>query len=97
MAASSRVASGVERACTDAVEAAVLGTQVGEVFDGAIVDNGQHGMWLLQLTNAAVVAQTSTRVRIDLGDQVRARLVEASIDTGEVRFEVVERVGSQGQ
>jgi exoribonuclease R len=97
MAASSRVASGVERACTDAVEAAVLGTQVGEVFDGVIVDNGQHGMWLLQLTDAAVVAQTSTRVRIDLGDQVRARLVEASIDTGEVRFEVVERVGSQGQ
>jgi hypothetical protein len=72
MAASSRVASGVERACTDAVEAAVLGTQVGEVFDGVIVDNGQHGMWLLQLTDAAVVAQTSTRVRIDLGDQVRA-------------------------
>ena len=44
-----------------------------------------------------LAAQTSTRVRIDLGDQVRARLVEASIDTGEVRFEVVERVGSQGQ
>ncbi|GMA88943.1 hypothetical protein GCM10025868_41930 [Angustibacter aerolatus] len=43
MASSDRVASTVGRACTDAVEAAVLSGRVGETFDAVVVDRRDHG------------------------------------------------------
>ncbi len=88
MAATGRVASGVERACTDAVEAAVLAARVGEVFTGVVVDRLEKGRLVLQLTDPAVVATASGSATA--GDVVAARLVEATVATGAVRFEVAE-------
>lgn len=88
MAVSGRTASGVERACTDAVEAAVLAERLGESFPAIVVDQGQQGRWVVQLTEPAVVAQAGTQVRVAIGDLVTVRLVEADIDSGVVRFEI---------
>src|SRR5690554_1518371 len=44
MAASGQLTSAVERACTDAVEAAVLAHRVGEVFDATVVDTNRSGL-----------------------------------------------------
>jgi hypothetical protein len=49
---------------------------------------------VIQLSEPAVVAQAATKVRIQNGDIVRARLVAADIESGEVRFEITERHGS---
>ena len=94
MARTSRTANGVERACTDAVEAAVLSQRIDEEFEAVVVDNSEHGRWLIQLTDPAVIAAASTKVRIDNGDIVTARLVKAEVEAGEVRFEVLERRGA---
>ncbi|MDQ2623528.1 MAG: RNB domain-containing ribonuclease, partial [Actinomycetota bacterium] len=56
MAESGRRASAVERACADAVEAAVLAHRVGEVFDAVVVDENRSGLDL-QLTDPAVTAR----------------------------------------
>lgn len=94
MARTSKVAHGVERACTDAVEAAVLSQFVGQLFDAAVVDKSENGRWVIQLTHPAVVAQAATAIRVQNGDRVTARLVRADVPTGLVRFEIIERVGS---
>ncbi|MFN8098028.1 MAG: RNB domain-containing ribonuclease [Dermatophilaceae bacterium] len=94
MATSGRTASGVERTSTDTVEAAVLATHLGEEFRAVIVDHGTRGSWVVQLLDPAVVTQAGTQVRVDLGDVVTARLVEADIDTGVVRLQVAEVVGA---
>ena len=68
MAGGSRRAGAVDRACTDAVEVAVLGAHVGEVFSGVALDDRT-----VQLAEPAVVART---VDGDLpaGRRVRVRL-----------------------
>ncbi|GAB4078197.1 RNB domain-containing ribonuclease [Nostocoides australiense] len=94
MAATGRTASGVERACTDAVEAAVLSQYVGDTFDAVVVDQGQKGAWLLQLTDPAVVAHAGTEVKVAVGDLVAARLTEADVTAGVVRFHITARKGA---
>lgn len=94
MAQTSRTANGVERACTDAVEAAVLAQHLDESFEAVVVDNSDHGRWLIQVAEPAVVAQASTKVRVANGDLVTARLVEADVEAGLVRFEITERRGA---
>ncbi len=75
MAGGARRANAVDRACTDAVEVAVLGAHVGEVFDGVALDRRT-----VQLTDPAVVART---VDGDLpaGRRVRVRLESADLAT----------------
>lgn len=94
MARTSRIASGVERACTDAVEAAGLAQYVGATFEAVVVDQGRQGTWQLQLTDPAVVANAGAGVAVQIGDIVDARLVEAEVATGVVRFQIVERRGA---
>lgn len=90
MQESDRRARAVERACTDAVEAAELQHRVGEVFDGVVVDHaGKNGL-LLQVTDPAVSAPADGEA--ELGDRVRAELVRADIVEHEVRFRVAEVV-----
>jgi exoribonuclease R len=89
MATSGHMAAGVERASTDAVEAAVLATHLGEEFRAVVVDQGSHGTWILQLLDPAVVAQAGTGVAVAVGHVVTARLVEADVATGAVRFQIV--------
>ncbi|WP_256842527.1 RNB domain-containing ribonuclease [Ornithinimicrobium cryptoxanthini] len=84
---SGRLAKAVERACTDATEAAVLAHRVGEEFDAVVVDDaGKRGLQV-QLTEPAVnaLAQGSA----ELAEEVRVELVEAEIATQQVRFRIV--------
>lgn len=87
MAASDKVASGVERACADAVEAAALEDRVGEVFAAMVVDKREKGGAVVQIQEPAVLANADGQN--ELGTEVEVRLTEATIATGTVRFEVV--------
>ncbi len=91
MAASGQRAGAVERACTDAVEAAVLAHRVGEVFDAVVVDANRSGLDL-QLTDPAVSARADGEATP--GDRVRAELVRADLAEHTVRFAVREVVPS---
>ncbi len=96
MAASDRLAGTLERQTVGMVEAAVLETRVGEVFDAVVVDldekrqgdgpNGNGG-GEVQLQDPAVTAPCSGDLR--LGAQVRVRLEEADVASRRVRFTVV--------
>ena len=87
MSASDKVANGVERACADAVEAAVLEDRVGEVFDAMVVDKRENGDAVVQIHDPAVLA--NAKGQNQLGTTVRVKLIEASISTSTVRFEIV--------
>ena len=87
MAASDKVANGVERACTDAVEAAALEDRVGEVFDAMVVDKREKGGAVVQIQDPAVLANADGQNQ--LGTEVKVKLTEATISTGTVRFEIV--------
>jgi exoribonuclease R len=86
MATSGRVASAVERACADAVEAAVLEDRLGEVFDAMVVEKRNKDGVTVQLPDPAVLAHAHGDG--ELGTWVRVRLVEATVATGTVRFEI---------
>ena len=87
MASSGKVARAVERGCADAVEAAALEDRVGEVFDAVVVDQRAEGRAVVQVEEPAVLANATGDH--DLGTRVKVRLVEASISTSTVRFEIV--------
>lgn len=87
MSESGRRANAVERAFTDAVEAAVLAHRVGEVFDAVVVDENRSSLDL-QLTDPAVTARADGEARP--GDRVRAELVTADVAERSVRFTVRE-------
>lgn len=83
MAETGRRAAAVDRACTDAVEAAVLAHRVGETFDAVVVDTVRGGVEI-QVTEPAVTARADGVAHP--GDTVRATLTEADATTGRVRF-----------
>ena len=87
MAATDKLAAAVERACADAVEAAALSDRVGEVFDAMVVDEREKGSVQLQVQDPAVLA--NAKGPAELGTLVKAKLVEATVATGVVRFEIV--------
>jgi exoribonuclease R len=81
-------AKAVERACTDAVEAAVMVSRVGEVFSADVVDvDAKRRVLTLQLTDPAIVATTQGEVK--LGRQVQVRVESADIATGKIEFALV--------
>ncbi|WP_239117390.1 RNB domain-containing ribonuclease [Planotetraspora phitsanulokensis] len=86
MSVAGRRASGVERACVDLVEAAVLHRRLGQSFDAVVidVDEGRPG-GQVQVTDPAVVARCDGD-RLPLGERVRVRLTRADPATREVRF-----------
>ena len=79
MSRSDSVASGLDRASVDAIEAALLTPRVGEVFDAVVIRPG-----LIQLTDPVVTARIDGDVAA--GQPVRATLVSADITTGAVVF-----------
>ncbi|MEE6286619.1 RNB domain-containing ribonuclease [Georgenia sp. MJ173] len=86
-ATTGRLAGTVERACTDATEAAVLRHRVGEVFDAVVVDGaGERGVDI-QITDPAInaIAEGSA----EPGTQVRVKLLAADVTTRSVRFSLV--------
>jgi exoribonuclease R len=91
MTGTDRRSSAVERASADAVEAAVLRDDVGRSFPAVVVDrvgSRADGDVIVQVLEPAVIARAEGSAR--LGTDVTAELVEARIETGAVRFRLVE-------
>lgn len=85
MKKSDELAGVVNRACTDAAEAAVLAHLVGGTFDGVVVERTDKGA-LVQLLDPAVVAQAQGPGEV--GSAVKAKLTTADIATGVVRLQL---------
>jgi exoribonuclease R len=88
MHASERQAKAVERACTDAVEAAVLERRVGDVFDAVVVDRQDRGGLVVQIAEPAVSAKATGEA--ELGAAIRVKLVEADVTRHRVGFAVTD-------
>jgi VacB/RNase II family 3'-5' exoribonuclease len=88
MSASDHLAHAVERACTDAVEAAVLQHRIGDRFKGTVVDVGKNG-GLVQLSDPAILAPLAGASAADAGTEALVELVEADVVKRIVRFQVV--------
>ncbi|WP_405085565.1 RNB domain-containing ribonuclease [Microbispora sp. NBC_01389] len=86
MAEGGRRAAGVERACVDLVEAAVLRPRIGEVFEAVVIDvtEGKLG-GQVQVADPAVIARCDGD-RLPLGERIPVRLTRADPATREVRF-----------
>jgi len=92
MAASEHVANSMERACTDAVEAAAMQHRVGETFRASVIDvTGTGG--LVQLSDPAILAHADGLSLA--GTEAMVELVEADVATRTVRFQVVGGVTAQ--
>jgi exoribonuclease R len=83
MATSDRLAHRLERACTDAVEAAVLEPFVGQEFDAVVVDV-KDGGGVVQVLEPAVVGPVVGPV--ELGGTLRVRLAMADVEGHRVAF-----------
>ena len=83
MARTSSVASQLERASVNAIEAAVLSTRVGDEFEATVVSERADG-GVIQIADPVITARISGTV--SAGDTVRARLIRAEISTGTVEF-----------
>ncbi|MEP7162015.1 MAG: RNB domain-containing ribonuclease [Dermatophilaceae bacterium] len=90
---SGRLTSAVTRACTDAVEAAVLEPLVGEEFEATVVDSREDSS-TVQLEEPAVLARV--RIPAQVGSRVGVRLVSTDLAARKVVFELVERVEPAG-
>lgn len=86
MARSDGVASRLEHAVFDAIEAALLSTRVGEVFDAVVISQRKKGGGVIQLTDPVVTANIEGIV--EAGQTVRAELVTADIATATTLFRV---------
>lgn len=83
MSRSDSLASRLDRAAIDAIEAALLRDRVGEVFDAVVISaNGSGGT--VQLTDPFISAAIDGEVTP--GQRIRARLLTADITTGVTRF-----------
>ncbi len=98
MARASNVANRLDRMTLDVVEAAVLAPRVGEEFDAVVLSGGgmsgsagpdgaRHDGGTVQLKDPAV--EGTCDGHLELGTDVRVRLVEADIAKATVRFVLV--------
>ncbi len=83
MSRSSGVASRLENLSVDAIEAALLSTRVGEVFE-AVVIAAHDGVAKVQLEEPLVTAAVESPAAP--GESIRIRLISADITTGTVEF-----------
>jgi exoribonuclease R len=82
---SSGITSQFEHRAVDTVEAAVLSSHLGEIFDATVISLSKTG-GQIQLTEPAVTAHCNGAL-VD-GSIIRARLTRADIPTGQVVFEL---------
>lgn len=88
MQSSDRRAGALDRACVDAVEAALLCGRVGERFDAIVVDRDEkRGGGLIQLSDPPVLARCDGPA-LELGAAVSARLTTADVAARTVRFRI---------
>ncbi len=89
MRAGDQKASAVERACTDAVEAAMLSGRVGEDFAGVVVDMHRSGEVVVQVADPAIVARAKAAATApQIGDAVMVALTSADVTLGKVEFAI---------
>jgi exoribonuclease R len=87
MEASDSLASKVDRACLDQVEAWVLGDRIGHEFD-AVVLRAEQGSAEVFLADAAVIAKCEGDA-LPEGGRIRVRVVQADAEKRKVTFERV--------
>ncbi len=87
MSASGQQARSVERGCLDAVEAAVLETRVGVVFEAVVVDQTSGGSPVIQIADPAIAAVAEGEA--ELGSAIQVRLITADVEARKVTFAVV--------
>lgn len=80
-------ANRAERMALDLAEAVVLAGRVGEVFEAAVIDEGDWGVEV-QIEDPAVLVRLPAR-RVDPGDRIRVRLVAVDVDAAQSTFERV--------
>ena len=94
MAEGDRRASAVERACTDAVEAAVLAAHVGTDFPATVVDHTSKGLPIVQLADPAVLGVA--RGTAPAGTDVTVRVEGVDVAAGRVDLRVLDAPASAG-
>jgi exoribonuclease R len=82
-----RLAGQLDAAVFDLAEAVLLDGREGEVFDGVVVDEDSRGV-RIQIADPAVVARIRAN-KVDPGDDVRVKLVDADPASRRVAFERV--------
>ncbi|WP_156213274.1 RNB domain-containing ribonuclease [Lentzea aerocolonigenes] len=85
MGASDSLASKVERASLDLVEAWVLAGRVGQEFDAVVLRSGDHEAEIF-IANPPILAKCAGK-RLPEAERLRVRLTEADPATRQVRFE----------
>ncbi len=86
MDTSGRVARSVERASLDAVEATVLDTRLGEVFEAVVVDETSGGNPVIQIKNPAITSYAEGSA--ELGSTVTVELVAVDVAKRSISFVV---------
>ncbi|VXB31951.1 RNB domain-containing ribonuclease [Nocardioides sp. AX2bis] len=86
---SGQLARRYENAVLDLVEAGLLSHRVGETFDAVVVevDDDDPTTGTVTVADPAVEARVTGTGPLPLGEEVRVRLVEASVADRRVRFE----------
>lgn len=80
-------ASAVERASTDAVEAAVMSAHVGQTFPAVVVEPGRKGAVVVQLSDPAILGQAQGSA--EPGAEVHVRCEGADVSSGTVTLRLV--------
>ncbi|WP_203185870.1 RNB domain-containing ribonuclease [Streptomyces pratensis] len=88
MAEGTRRANTVERECVDLVEAALLAGEVGEVFDGFVIDvkDNEPAVGTVHIEDPAIVARIESGPPLPLGERLRVRLTQADPGSSKVLF-----------
>jgi exoribonuclease R len=81
-------AGGVDRACVDLVEAAVLAHREGELVAAAVTSMRKDGEAVVQLTEPAVIAVAAAPAGTSAGDAVTVRVVRADPATRSLELEI---------
>lgn len=90
MSDSGRRAGRYENAVVNLAEALVLEPRVGEMFTGAVIelDERHANRGDIMIRDPAIEARIEAADALPLGERVRARLVEANVESREIRFEL---------
>jgi exoribonuclease R len=87
MAKADSISGGYEAECVNLLEAALLSDRVGQTFTGVVVDVDDHlPRGDVQIRDPAVHARIDSD-RLELGEEIQARLVKASVPERRVVFE----------
>lgn len=85
MQSATQRASGVDRACVDVVETAVLSTRIGDTFDAAVMSVDREQRATVQLIEPAVITSVDGS-GVRPGDTLRVRLDAVDLDARRATF-----------